>query len=118
MGEHIREGKSTAASGCDHRFLMRIRPILTCYDGPMTTISVSIADDVFERLSRVAENRSARPEDLLLLYAEYLARGGAPLLEDDVPVEGIMRMAEAGGSFDWLKDEPDLYSDARLEPFG
>jgi hypothetical protein len=32
------------------------------------------------------------------------------LEEDSVPTLGIMRLAEAGGAFDWLADEPDLYS--------
>ena len=30
--------------------------------------------------------------------------------EDDVPTLGIMRLAEHGGAFDWLKDDADLYT--------
>ncbi len=30
--------------------------------------------------------------------------------EDEVPTSGIMRLAAEGGAFDWLIDEPDLYS--------
>ena len=32
------------------------------------------------------------------------------LHEDDVPTLGIMRLAEQGGTFDWLADEKDLYT--------
>lgn len=31
-------------------------------------------------------------------------------LEDDVPTRGIMRLAEEGGAFDFLADEPELYT--------
>ena len=30
--------------------------------------------------------------------------------QDDVPVLGIMRLAEHGGAFDWLTEEEDLYT--------
>ena len=30
--------------------------------------------------------------------------------QDDVPVLGIMRLAEHGGAFDWLAEEEDLYT--------
>lgn len=29
--------------------------------------------------------------------------------EDEAPTQGIMRLAEQGGSFDWLAEEEDLY---------
>ena len=32
------------------------------------------------------------------------------LHEDDVPILGIMRLAEQSGAFDWLADEEDLYT--------
>ena len=32
------------------------------------------------------------------------------LEEEDAPTLGIMRLADEGGAFDWLADEPDLYS--------
>ena len=30
--------------------------------------------------------------------------------EDQVPTLGIMKLAEQGGAFDWLLNEPDLYT--------
>jgi hypothetical protein len=32
------------------------------------------------------------------------------LQEDDLPVKGLMLLADKGGAFDWLLDEPDSYS--------
>lgn len=29
---------------------------------------------------------------------------------DEVPIVGLMRLAERGGAFDWLDEEPDLYT--------
>lgn len=53
--------------------------------------------------------------------AELAQRGIAPATRVHVLVEirdelPLARMAEAGGAFDWLADEPDLYSDADLKP--
>lgn len=85
----------------------------------MASISVPIDDETLGRLEAYARERSVRPEDLLRAYAEYLAEAEDPdAAEDDIPVKGIMRLLEMSGSFDWLKDEPDLYEDVKLEPFG
>jgi hypothetical protein len=35
---------------------------------------------------------------------------------DDVPSQELAAIAQHGGSFDWLEDEPDLYSDQDGEP--
>ncbi len=32
--------------------------------------------------------------------------------QDDVPVSELAALAAAGGAFDWLADEPDLYDDS------
>lgn len=29
---------------------------------------------------------------------------------DEVPIVGLMRLAEQGGAFDWLGAEPDIYT--------
>ncbi|MFN8616871.1 MAG: hypothetical protein U0837_07210 [Dehalococcoidia bacterium] len=84
----------------------------------MASISVPIDDATLERLEAYARERSLRPEDLLRAYAEYLADAEEPDTgEDDIPVKGIMRLLEMGGSFDWLKDEPDLYSASDGVPY-
>ncbi len=84
----------------------------------MASITIPIDEETLARLEAYAREHSARPEDLLRAYAEYLADADEAETEDDIPVKGIMRLIEMGGSFDWLKDEPDLYEDVTLEPFG
>ena len=85
----------------------------------MASISVPIDDATLERLEAYARERSVRPEDLLRAYAEYITDADEPdTSEDDIPAKGIMRLLEIGGSFGWLKDEPDLYENVKLEPFG
>ena len=96
----------------------RVRPAGRGTITAMASISVPIDDETLERLEAYARERSLRPADLLRAYAEYLAEADESGTEDDIPVKGIMRLLEIGGSFDWLKDEPDLYGAVPLEPFG
>ena len=35
---------------------------------------------------------------------------------DEMPSQELAAVAQAGGSFDWLADEPDLYTDEDGEP--
>ena len=44
------------------------------------------------------------------------ARLAVLVLEDDETGAEIPTLAEAGGAFDFLKEEPELYSDADLLP--
>ena len=41
-----------------------------------------------------------------------------PVADDDTPGSEIAAMAMAGGAFDWLADEPDIYDDTCGEPQG
>ena len=85
----------------------------------MTTISLNVDDRLYRRISEIAAERYSEPESLLSDYLEYLAAGGAPVIEgDDLPIEGMMKIIENGGAFDWLKDEPDLYTLEDGEPYG
>jgi hypothetical protein len=38
------------------------------------------------------------------------------MVAQSVPASEIAHLAIAGGSFDWLEDEPDLYDDTSGEP--
>lgn len=38
------------------------------------------------------------------------------VVEEDADLPPMAAVAEAGGAFDWLADEPDLYTDADLVP--
>jgi hypothetical protein len=37
------------------------------------------------------------------------------VVEEDADLPSMAAVAEAGGAFDWLADEPDLYTDADLQ---
>lgn len=53
----------------------------------------------------------ARQElELLIELARRIEEIVVHTEEDEVPVEGLMRLAEQGKAFDWLAEEPDLYS--------
>ena len=46
-------------------------------------------------------------------YVEYLLAGGIPLhpaAYEDPSLDQMAALVEKGGTFDWLKNEPDLYS--------
>jgi hypothetical protein len=49
-------------------------------------------------------------EEALCLHTESRAA------TDDTAAQEIARLAAAGGAFDWLADEPDLYDDTSGEP--
>lgn len=48
-----------------------------------------------------------------------LARKTTPvqveLIDHEIPTAGLMRLAGQGGSFDWLAEEEDLYTEADLK---
>ncbi|HYD65983.1 hypothetical protein [Azospirillum sp.] len=59
------------------------------------------AERVFEEMKR----RGIQPRQRLRVVFETVE-------DEDLP---LARMAEAGGAFDFLKEEPDLYSDADIK---
>lgn len=59
------------------------------------------ADQVFAEMTR----RGIKPCQRVRVVFEEIE-------DDELP---IARMAEAGGAFDWLKDEPDLYTVADIK---
>lgn len=38
-------------------------------------------------------------------------RTGGPVIKEETPAYGIASLAAAGGAFDWLTEEPDLYDE-------
>jgi hypothetical protein len=48
--------------------------------------------------------------DSLVEVAQRCADVDIKLAEDDLPVEGLMRVSVEGKAFDWLNDEEELYS--------
>lgn len=85
----------------------------------MKAIEIALPDEKLERLVEVAARREREPQTMLEAYVDYLLAGGTPVEDtDDVPTAVLQRLAELGGSFDWLKDEPNLYTVDDGEPYG
>jgi hypothetical protein len=84
----------------------------------MSMLTVPIGDDELPRLEAVARAHHTRPEKLIAAYVRYLALGGLPVILDGEVTSGdLARIAMAGGSFDWLADEPDLYTESDGVPY-
>ena len=90
----------------------------------MGQLNVRLPEEQLEALKRYAERRRTPVSWLIKDYVEHLLRGGRPVTEtkepggdlEDLPTALLVRVAEEGGSFDWLADEPDLYSAKDGEP--
>ncbi|HEV8636898.1 MAG TPA: CopG family transcriptional regulator [Chloroflexota bacterium] len=85
----------------------------------MAQLNVKLDQERLSALRRYADRRRTPISWLIRDYVDYLVAGGLPVRPavDDVPSGmELARLAQEGGSFDWLADEPDLYSDADGEP--
>lgn len=84
----------------------------------MTTISVAIDEAVYERVAEAARLADANPEGLVRAYLDYLAAGGRPIpaTDDDVTAAELAELMSKDPAWDWLKDEPDIYTLEDGEP--
>jgi hypothetical protein len=82
---------------------------------------VRLTEEQAAALKRYAAWRRTPVAWLVKDYVTYLLQGGElvvpaaaarpePVEEDQLPVTELALLAERGGAFDWLDDEPDLYS--------
>lgn len=80
-------------------------------------ITLEIGSTLYHALESIAQKeRRSVTQAALFLLEESLRQRGGDLPSDDVPALEISALARAGGAFDWLADEPDLYDDACGEP--
>ena len=85
----------------------------------MAQLNVKLNEDRMEALRACAARRRTPVAWLIKDYVDYLIAGGTPVVprEFDVPSSiELTKLAEHGGAFDWLEDEPDLYTEADGEP--
>jgi hypothetical protein len=84
----------------------------------MSRLSVTVDQEHLEELRRVAAERGKPAATLIREYIAYLVAGGTAITEQHERISSleIAELARAGGSFDWLCAEPDLYSLADGEP--
>jgi hypothetical protein len=81
-------------------------------------VNIRVGSALYRALETIAhqERRSVPQAARLLLEEGLRQRIGGSLSGDDTPGSDIAALATAGGAFDWLADEPDLYDDTCGEP--
>ncbi|CAN5278402.1 MAG: hypothetical protein H0V47_12980 [Chloroflexia bacterium] len=85
----------------------------------MAQLQVQLSDDQLEELRRYGSQQQIPISELIESYVNYLLAGGppVPMSMDDVPSGAeLAAIATYGKAFDWLADEPDLYSLEDGEP--
>ena len=85
----------------------------------MKQLNVKLQDEQLEALRRYAA-RSRTPISWLIKdYVEYLLTGGKPVVprtSESPTATELAKLAEHGGAFDWLTEEPERYSQDDGEP--
>jgi hypothetical protein len=85
----------------------------------MAQLNVNLDDEQLRSLRRYAARRRTPVSWLIKDYVDYLLSGGTPVtspVEDEVSATDLAILAERGGAFDWLGDEPDVYTPDDGEP--
>lgn len=84
----------------------------------MAQLNVKLSERQIDGLRRCAHKRRTPASWLIRDYVDYLVSGGEPVTAPDDGPTGmeLALLAQHGGSFDWLADEPDLYTDKDGEP--
>ena len=84
----------------------------------MPQLNVKLNGDKLEAFRQYAARRRTPISWLIRDYIDYLLAGGKPLIvSDDSPTSAeLAALAQHGGAFDWLADEPELYSLEDGEP--
>jgi hypothetical protein len=85
----------------------------------MAQLNAKLSEEQLAALRSYAAQRRTPISWLIRDYLEYLLAGGKQLLPayDHGPTSAeLAEVAQRGGSFDWLAQEPDLYSATDGEP--
>jgi len=85
----------------------------------LAQLNLKLPDAEMENLRAYARRRRTPVAWLIKDYVEYLLRGGQPVSVQapDVPTGiELAAFAERSGAFDWLADEPDIYTLEDGEP--
>lgn len=81
-------------------------------------LNIRVEPVLYQAIEAVAgQERRSVPQTARQLLEEGLRQrvGGRAIL-DDTSSQEIAALAAAGGAFDWLAEEPDLYDDTSGEP--
>lgn len=85
----------------------------------LAQLSLKLSPEQLDSLRAYAQRRRTPVSWLLRDYIDYLLRGGAPVTPTLYPLptaEELTGLAATGGAFDWLKDEPNVYTWEDGEP--
>jgi hypothetical protein len=85
----------------------------------MAQLNVVLSDEELRDLRAYASRRQISMDWLIKEYVAYLLAGGRPVAVptgDTISSDDLARLAEHGGAFDWLAEEPDLYGPHDGEP--
>ncbi len=85
----------------------------------MSQLNLRIDERRLRALRWYAARRRTPVTWLVRDYVDYLLSGGQPIVPASASVLSaaeLARLAQAGRAFDWLADEPDIYSEADGEP--
>jgi hypothetical protein len=85
----------------------------------MAQLTVDLSDEEWRALGDLAADEGRAVAALLREYVAYLLAGGQPVGrtsgESTSPRE-LAALAQHGGAFNWLADEPDVYGPDDGEP--
>lgn len=79
----------------------------------MAQLNVKLSDDQAEALRRWSARRRTPVSWIIKDYICYLLSGGEPVRapDPDRPSgQEVAALAQHGGAFDWLAEEPEIYS--------
>lgn len=85
----------------------------------MVQIQIPLTEAEIRELKKYEALRNVPVDEIFREYLAYLLDGGVPVMRGsrDFPSpEEFARITEEGGSFDWLLNEPDLYTLEDGEP--
>ena len=81
-------------------------------------LNLRVEPPLYQALEAIArQERRSVPQAARELIEEGLRHHiGGPPPTDDTPTREIAALADRGGAFDWLANEPELYDDTSGEP--
>jgi len=85
----------------------------------MSQLNVKLSEERLAALRRLAAWRRTPVSWLIRDYVDHLLAGGEPVkpsIDQEPTSAELMALVQHGGAFDWLAEEPDLYSVQDGEP--
>lgn len=85
----------------------------------MAQLNVKLSEAPMSALRQYAARRRTPVSWLIKDYIDYLLAGGEPptiIATDSSSAHELTLWAQYGGAFEWLKDEPDIYTLEDGEP--